>query len=72
MKDNQLLKKVEFSEPIEFWAEVLMTLDKKIEFIKTQYGYGRVNMSVIIQRGQVFEVVYTDEVRTRKDNTGMK
>lgn len=51
--------------PIEYWSQVLMTLDKKVETIATAYGYGEVSVRITIQNGKVIYTIFQDEIRVK-------
>ena len=57
--------KVELFMPIEFWSEVLMTLDKKIQAVAQIYGFGKVSLTVSITNGGITEVSFDDNIRIR-------
>jgi len=59
------IEKVKLYVPIEFWTNILMTLDKKVEVISQQYGYGKVNLQLTIQNGCITQTIFTDEVIVR-------
>lgn len=62
---NNDINKVNLFLPIEKWSEILMTIDKKIELVCTRYGYGKVNISFVIHKGNIMEINYIDEVSVR-------
>ena len=51
--------------PMSFWSSILATLDMKIENLSRTYGFGQVNLSLIIHNGKVIEIYLTDEARIR-------
>ena len=51
--------------PMAFWSSMLATLDLKIENLSKTYGFGQINLSLIIHNGKVTEIYLTDEVRIR-------
>lgn len=58
--------KTNFRYPIEFWSEIVMHLDKKAQIIADDYGWGKINLTLIIQGGKVTQVVFNDEIRVSK------
>ena len=52
--------------PIVFWSSLMLHLDKKIESIIKNYGFGQVEMMVKIHKGKIMEVSFNDEVRVRE------
>jgi hypothetical protein len=65
LKTMESNKKVNLHLPLSFWSEILMTIDRKVQTICENYGYGKVGMSVIIHKGKVIDVVFDDEIRVR-------
>jgi hypothetical protein len=58
--------KPDFKYPIEFWSEIVMHLDQKAKVISDDYGWGKINLTLIIQGGKVTQVVFNDEIRVSK------
>lgn len=51
--------------PLMFWSEILVVLDKKIEQLTKDYGFGRVSMTIVSHNGKITDVLFNDEVRVR-------
>lgn len=60
-----LPEKIELYLPIAFWAELLATLDRKVQLLSRLEGFGEVTVSIIVHRGKVTEVMYLDKTRNR-------
>lgn len=58
--------KADFKYPMSFWSEIVMHLDKKAQVISDDYGWGKINLTLIIQGGKVTQVVFNDEIRVSK------
>jgi len=58
-------EKVELYLPLVFWSQLLMTLDRKTETIVKEFGYGKVHMTITVQKGKVIDVIYSDEIHVR-------
>ena len=71
MKDEQkiplppLPPKVELYMPLEFWSEILITLDKKTQAIAQTYGFGKVSLTLSITNGGITEVSFDDQIKIR-------
>jgi len=52
--------------PLKFWSQVMVTLDKKISTLADNSGYGSVNLEVIVKRGDVQDVIFSDRVQIRQ------
>ena len=51
--------------PIVFWSTLMLHLDKKIESIIKNYGFGEVRMNVKIHKNRIYEVSFNDEIKIR-------
>lgn len=51
--------------PTKFWVEVMTFLDRKVQIISDDYGYGKIIMTVQIADNKVKDVIFNDEVRMR-------
>ena len=51
--------------PVEFWSQIITTLDKKTRDISKVYGYGKISTTFTIYNGKIKDVVFNDEVRIR-------
>ena len=51
--------------PVEFWLSLLASLDAKVEAVSKTYGYGVIELKLVIHRGKVTDVYLHDEVRIR-------
>jgi len=57
--------KVDLFLPLNFWSEILITLDKKLQALSTGYGYGSVKITITVHDGEVKEVMFDDNIRIR-------
>jgi len=53
--------------PMAFWTQIVNTLDQKAESISKIYGFGKIDMSLIVFNGKVKDIIFNDEVRIRPD-----
>jgi hypothetical protein len=53
--------------PMEFWSQIVQTMDLKSRSISEVYGYGKITMTFVVFNGKVKDVVFNDEVRVRPD-----
>ena len=51
--------------PIVFWSTLMLHLDKKIESIIKNYGFGEVRVAVKIHKNRIYEVSFNDEIKIR-------
>lgn len=52
--------------PIEWWSDVIRSIDSKIKLIAEAYGYGSITFEATIAKGQVRDLVFKDKVRVRQ------
>lgn len=57
--------KVDLFLPLTFWSEILITLDKKLQALSQNYGYGSVKITIVVHDGEVKEVNFDDNIRIR-------
>jgi hypothetical protein len=53
--------------PMAFWSQIVDTLDNKSKSISEVYGFGKIDLSLIIYNGKVKDVIFNDEIRIRPD-----
>jgi hypothetical protein len=53
--------------PMEFWSQIVKTMDLKSKSISQVYGYGKITMTFVVFNGKVKDVVFNDEVRVRPE-----
>ena len=51
--------------PDEFWKSLIATLDAKVEAISKIYGYGIIELKLVVHRGKVTDIYLRDEARIR-------
>lgn len=55
-------KKTVLYKSISFWSSILVTLDRKIQTLSEQMGYGKIGLTVHIHKGKIQKVSWNDEV----------
>jgi hypothetical protein len=63
--ENKL--KEELFQPLEFWSDIVKVMDGRIKQIATTYGFGAVNLKILIKHGKVQVVTFSEEVSVRQD-----
>lgn len=53
--------------PMEFWTQMVRTMDDKVKNVASIYGYGKIGFTVILFNGKVKDIVFNDEVRVRQN-----
>ena len=53
--------------PDSFWTMLISALDKKVEAICKDYGWGDIGLQIVVRKGIVKDIVFSDEVRLRQD-----
>ena len=69
---NSDIPKVKLHMPLSWWSKVMITMDQKISSLSEIYGYGSVSMEIVIRKGIVKDVVFSDEFRLRQDEDEIK
>ena len=57
------IPKVELFMPLDFWSEILMTLDKKTQGVAKIYGFGKVTLVITINNGGISSINFGEDVR---------
>jgi len=50
------------NKSLNFWSEVLLRLDKKIQVMEENMGFGQVGIVFKFHRGKITKVVWVDEI----------
>ena len=53
--------------PMDFWSQMVQTMDTKSRSLSEVYGFGKITMTFVFFNGKVKDVVFNDEVRLRPD-----
>lgn len=51
--------------PGDFWFSLLASLDAKVENVSKTYGFGIIQLKLVVHRGKVTDVYLNDEVRIK-------
>lgn len=51
--------------PVKFWSTVLASLDSKVQGVCESYGFGIINLRIVIHNKRVSDIYFNDEVRIR-------
>lgn len=52
--------------PLDFWLNLISYLDKRVEIVAVNSGYGVLEMSIKLQRGKIHEVEFQEKIRLRE------
>lgn len=55
--------------PIEFWSDIIKVLDGRVKQISTAYGFGEVNLRLVIRQAKIKDVTFSEEVTVRQPDT---
>lgn len=50
------------NKSINFWSEVLLRLDKKIQAMEENFGFGDIGIVFKFHRGKITRVIWVDEI----------
>ena len=62
------LPKVELFMPLDFWSEILMTLDKETQEVCRIYGFGKVSVTLTINNSGISAVNFGRDVKIQGQN----
>ncbi len=66
------MEKQELFMPAEWWAKIIPSLDEKIKIMATGPKFGKITFEIVVSKGRVRDLVFTDEVRIRNDFEDVK
>jgi len=55
-------------QPLEFWSDTIKILDGRVRNIATAYGFGEVNLKLLIKHGRIQVVTFSEEVAVRQED----
>ena len=50
------------NKSINFWSEVLLRLDKKIQMMEENLGFGDIGITFRFYRGKITKIIWIDEI----------
>ena len=51
--------------PIDFWLEVIAYLDNRVEYVSTNSGFGKIEVSLKLHKGKIHEVDFREQIGVR-------
>jgi hypothetical protein len=60
------ISKVKLFGGINFWARILITMDRKLQTLCQEYGYGEIGLKIVVHRGKVVYSLFSDEIRIKE------
>lgn len=54
--------KTNLYKSINFWADIMLKLDKKVQNMEENMGFGEVGITIIFHRGKIHRIVWEDNV----------
>jgi len=54
--------KQQLYQSIPFWSSILIILDKKIQQLCEEHGYGIIGLKIEIVNGKIVRIVWNDEI----------
>ena len=65
--DNFMEKNKEnLFKSVEFWSDIIKILDGRVKEISTTYGFGEVNLRLVIRQSKIKDVIFAEEVMVRQ------
>lgn len=47
---------------INFWSEILLRLDKKVQAMEENFAFGEVGVNIIFHRGKIHRIIWNDNM----------
>lgn len=66
MDEKKNVPKVNLYGGIDYWSKILVTMDKKLETICKNYGYGEIGLTIVIHNGKIMYSLFTDEIKVKE------
>lgn len=63
---GKIPEKVKLYGGINYWSKILVALDKKLELICQQYGYGEIGLTIVIHNGKIMYTMFKDEIKIKE------
>ena len=67
MDDKKDVPKVKLYGGIDYWSKILVTMDKKLEAICENYGYGEIGLTIVIHNGKIMYSLFTDQIKVKEN-----
>ena len=64
------LPKVKLYAGVGFWSKAIIILDKKLESLCTNYGYGEVSFKIVVHRGRPVYTLFNDQIQIKEGENG--
>jgi len=52
--------------PVEFWSHIVKILDERIKNISEGYGWGEVDLKIVIREKKILDVGFSDQITIRR------
>lgn len=59
--------KVKLYGGMEYWSKVIITMDKKLETISKNYGFGELGLTIVIHNGKIMYSLFTDKIKLKEE-----
>jgi len=58
--------KVNLYGGIDYWSKILVTLDKKLQVICENYGFGELGLTIVIHNGKIMYSLFSDKIKVKE------
>ena len=72
-RDEKLeVPKVNLYGGIDYWSKILVTMDKKLEVICQNYGFGELGLTIVIHNGNIMYSIFSDKIKIKETDEEKK
>ena len=58
--------KVNLYGGIDYWSKILVTMDKKLQVICENYGFGELGLTIVIHNGKIMYSLFSDKIKIKE------
>lgn len=55
-------EKVKLNKSLTFWSSILIVLDKKLQSLEENYGFGEIGLTIVVHRGEMAKIIWQDKI----------
>ncbi len=72
MKDNFSPEVKSLHIPAILWSQIIETVDRKVEMMHRDSGWGSISVEIVVKNGLVKDIVFADIMRLRQEGESKK
>jgi len=66
MEEKIETPKVKLYGGIAYWSKILVTMDKKLQMICENYGFGELGLTIVIHNGKIMYSLFSDKIKIKE------